>query len=49
MIPPTIARELVKNIGKFMSEITAGALTAIGGAVAKIIKAFNGNRKKNKK
>jgi hypothetical protein len=39
MIPPTIARELVRNIGKFMSEITAGALTAIGGVVAKIIKA----------
>ena len=49
MIPPTIARELVRNISKFMSEITAGALTAIGGAVAKIIKAFNDGRKKNKK
>jgi hypothetical protein len=49
MIPPTIARELVRNISKFMSEITAGALIAIRGAVAKIIKACNGDRKKNKK
>jgi hypothetical protein len=48
MIPPTIARGLIRNIGKFMSEITAGALTAIGGAVAKTIKAFNGARKKIK-
>ena len=49
MIPPTIARELVRNISKFMTEITAGALKAIGGAVAKIIKACNGDKKKNKK
>ena len=49
MIPPTIARELVRNISKFMSEITADALKAIGGAVAKIIKACNGDRKINKK
>jgi hypothetical protein len=45
MIPPTIARELVRNIGKFMSEITATALTAIGGVVAKIIKACIGDKK----
>jgi hypothetical protein len=48
MIPPTIARELVRNISKFMSEITAGALIAIRGAVAKIIKACNGDRKNKK-